>query len=161
MKIILFQLLLLLICISQTESKKVKAFTHVNETIVYLYAKPKGKIIKKLIKDEEAGWIAEVIRVEKNYCEVNFSDLGIRKVWILKNNLYINTRNYNGEKITLYSTPNKKSKIKSILVGEQTVRIIDIKFNWVFIEGKGISNKTVRGWLEPEMQCGNPYTTCP
>jgi hypothetical protein len=39
--------------------------------------------------------------------------------------------------------------------------ILDACKDWVYVKGENNNGKEVRGWLEPDMQCGNPYTTCP
>jgi uncharacterized protein YgiM (DUF1202 family) len=61
----------------------------------------------------------------------------------------------------LYQGPTKKSSKAGVLDKEQTVMILDACKDWVYVKGENNNGKEVRGWLEPDMQCGNPYTTCP
>ena len=83
--------------------------------------------------------------------------------WIRKAN-YIGTyaRNYeDGQVLNLYEEPNKKSKVQSTVTEwiPDLYTITEFNNNWVFVnvdyEGEKYS-----GWLEPEMQCPNSYTTC-
>ena len=83
--------------------------------------------------------------------------------WIKKAN-YIGTyaRNYEeGQVLNLYEEPNKKSKIKSIVKEWIPDLYIITKFrnNWVFVNVV-YEEKKYSGWLEPEMQCPNSYSTC-
>jgi hypothetical protein len=59
--------------------------------------------------------------------------------------------------VPLYEKPSLDSKIITRVKKENSVAIVlDIDGNWMFIEtiAKG---KKKRGWLDPKMQCGNPY----
>jgi len=59
--------------------------------------------------------------------------------------------------IPLYEKPDKDSKIITKIKKENSVAIIlDIKENWMLIETISKKRKK-RGWLDPSMQCGNPY----
>ena len=43
---------------------------------------------------------------------------------------------------------------------QQTVIVYGICDGWLFVEAQDEYQQLVRGWLPPNMQCGNPYTTC-
>ena len=61
------------------------------------------------------------------------------------------------DSVPLYEEPSLNSKIITQLKGKDSVVIIlDIEGSWMFVEtiAKG---KKKRGWLDPKMQCGNPY----
>lgn len=139
----------------------VSAFTHVESDSLVLYKAANGSFYKIIGPDEEAGWIVEILKSEKGYFNINIPDLDINDVWVKKGCVALNTRNYDGKKIRLYDKPNTSSSIKSYLISEQTVKVLNVCANWVYIEGKGNNGETVEGWLEPEMQCSSPYSTCP
>ena len=44
---------------------------------------------------------------------------------------------------------------------EHTAPIFNINGDWLYVSLKEENGKKVFGWLEPEMQCGSPFTTCP
>lgn len=58
--------------------------------------------------------------------------------------------------VPLYEKPSSNSAIIQIEEINGVAIILDIQGDWMFIEtiGKG---KKKRGWLDPKMQCGNPY----
>lgn len=61
------------------------------------------------------------------------------------------------DSVPLYEEPSVGSKIITKVKKENSVVIIlDINGSWIFVEtiAKG---KKKRGWLDPKMQCGNPY----
>lgn len=85
---------------------------------------------------------------------------GVSKGWI-KKSAVIGTylTSYKGN-IAIYSEPSKKSNKSTIPEWtNQLVQISACKSNWVKISlwQKG---KLYIGWIPPETQCANPYTTC-
>jgi hypothetical protein len=61
------------------------------------------------------------------------------------------------EPVPLYKEPCKNSKITTMLKGKDSVVIIlDIQGDWMFVE-TFTKGKKKSGWLDPKMQCGNPY----
>lgn len=145
----------------QCSEVNMKAFTHHFEDKLSIYKNINGALLNEIDSDEEAGWIVEIIGVNEDYFEININDLNIYGVWVLKPSLGLNTRNYDGQSISLYREPTKKSDEVARLDEEQTVMILDACKDWAYIKGKSKDGKEVEGWLEPSMQCGNPYTTCP
>jgi len=118
------------------------------------------KFLTRIKPDEEAGWILNVIKKDDCYFKVNFKDLDFKDVWILKGQVFLNTRNYDNQKIPLYVSPTKKSLILDYIVNEQTVVVEDLCSEWAFVKAFNDRGLYIKGWLESEMQCGNPYTTC-
>lgn len=83
--------------------------------------------------------------------------------WIKKiKEIAVYDRNYSdSETLNLYTEPNLKSKIETKIT-EYNIdyyTIMDCKDKWIYThrEKNGI---VVKGWLEPSMQCPNPYSTC-
>ena len=146
--------------VSQCDKANFEGFTHYESTFLIIYKTPKGEILKEIGSDEEAGWIAKIKGLQGDYFKVDIVDLKIKDAWVLKKSISVNTRNYDNQIISLYQSYDKSSKPVGYLQKEQTVRVLNACGKWIYIEGMG-GNGKIQGWLEPEMQCGNPYTTCP
>lgn len=143
-------------------SIKVTAFTHYksNEKLD-IYNRPEdNNILKAINSDEEAGYILQITGVENDFFKVSFEDLDFKNVWVRKGTLGLVTRNYDNKNLNLYDKPNLDSSISSVLEKEQIVRVLNVCNKWAYVETIN-EGKTKRGWLQPDMQCGNPYTTCP
>ena len=135
---------------------------------VLVFDKPDGKIISSISNDSiNEDYITLTISdVQNDFYKVTLS-LSVSETsksgWISKNN-YIGTyaRNYSDDiSLKLYSQPDKKSEIESVVNMwiPELYTIVDCKGDWVKVKliYKG---KLYTGWLEKEMQCANPYTTC-
>ncbi len=60
----------------------------------------------------------------------------------------------------LYEEPNKSSsKIKIVGYNYQYLKILNYKNGWFKVQYTN-GNKVYTGWLPPDNQCGNPYTSC-
>ncbi len=139
----------------------VRGFTHANNQLLIIYKNTKGDIVDKIGPDEEAGYIVQIVGVRKDHFKIHIVDLEMENLWVEKGTISLNTRNYDIEKIPLYREADKSSDTVGHIVIEQTVKILDVCEEWAYIEGKGKNGEIIKGWLEPDMQCGNPYTTCP
>lgn len=126
-----------------------------------IYKNSDGVYLKELDQSEEGGFIVRIIRENENLFLVDFEAIELKNVWVKKGELGINTRNYDGQQIPLFESYSTSSNIISILFEEQTVKVLDVCKDWAYIEGIGKSGEKVRGWLQPDMQCWDPYTTCP
>lgn len=136
---------------------------------VSLFDKPNGKLIKKLSHNayKEDYLVVTIIDESSDYFKVKIKySLESKKEfkgWMKKvDHIGIYTRNYEpNEKLNLYSEPNSKSKIKSEVIGwsnkPYAIQKCDGKWVYIKFEQEGIVKE---GWLEPEKQCANPYTTC-
>ena len=81
-------------------------------------------------------------------------------LFVRKGTLAVNTRNYNNECFPLYEAPDAMSRLVFQSHVQQTVIVYGICDGWLFVEAQDEYQQLVRGWLPPNMQCGNPYTTC-
>lgn len=123
-----------------------------------------GQLIMNLYADsiEGAGHIVTIIASKNEWLRLNCECLSEGTfAWIKGGSVGTATRNYNDEPIFLYQKPNKESNVVGELHGQQIVLIYGGSENWAYVKGKGKNGKEVEGWLEPEMQCPSPYTTCP
>ncbi len=131
---------------------------------VYVFDKPYGQVIDSIANDSinEDYLVITITETHKDYFKLSFAET--QKIgWIKKEN-YIGTyaRNYqDGTKLKLYSQPDKTSKVESVVNEwiQDLYVILDCKGDWVKVK-LTYKNKTYTGWLEKEMQCANPYTTC-
>jgi uncharacterized protein YbaP (TraB family) len=136
---------------------------------VKVYDKPNGKVIQRLkqnVKDE--SWLVlSIIKDSGNYF---YGYIGHTSgepedtIGWIKKEKYIGTfaRNYvPGDTLFLYKNANLKSGILSIVL-EWTNRlytIIKSDGDWAYVR-ININGKIKEGWLSPNMQCANPFTTC-
>lgn len=113
------------------------------------------------IENEDFLW-AEIIDQTKQRFKVKigFAIKGeMIEGWIEKSNFIgIYVRNYDNKKVKLYSEPEKSSTKNYVLLDFPTLYKIDNCNNrWVHLV---LENNDKKSWLEPEMQCANPYTIC-
>jgi len=64
--------------------------------------------------------------------------------------------------INLYCKPDIRSKVKSTIVKPEyyPFNILDCKGKWLRVSYYDVDKKKKIGWLSPEDQCSNPYSTC-
>jgi hypothetical protein len=87
--------------------------------------------------------------VGKEFCV----EIGTLGTWIYNYNDSIDKY----DSVPLYEEPSLNSKIITRVEEENSVAIVlDINGSWMFVETIAKGNKK-RGWLDPKMQCGNPY----
>jgi SH3-like domain-containing protein len=60
-----------------------------------------------------------------------------------------------GAVVPLYEKPDTKSPVLTRLQSDAEVVVVGCRGDWVKVNYKGIE-----GWLAPESQCGNPFTSC-
>ncbi len=131
-----------------------------------------GKVVAKIPVDASAmftvttptnGWW----RIEDDSYERLFEDSDWKEVkltgsttgyWVHNSVIAVETRNYGNQKLPLLKEPKKNSKVNCTLTGEQLVRPIDVRGDWVKV--KTLDGKC-SGWVDGVWLCGNPVTTCP
>ena len=82
--------------------------------------------------------------------------------WISQNTkLGVYSAAYGDLHCSLYKTPfdRKQIIITEAVYNPNMYEVLDFEGNWLKVRVK-INNKFYVGWLPPEMQCANPYTTC-
>ena len=143
--------------------EKVEVFTwHPDGKPVALY--DDASLTKKRIDvypDVEEGMAGMIfyIDVESDSCLRVITD-PLDYLYVRKGTLAVNTRNYNNECFPLYEAPDVMSRPVFQSHVQQTVIVYGICDGWLFVEAQDEYQQPVRGWLPPNMQCGNPYTTC-
>lgn len=150
-------------CSSQNLSERnyVEAF---NTTDVDIYNEIDGVIIMKLILPygvEGAEHIIKIIDAEESWLKVEIPTLFNGTAWVNSGSFSVATRNYQNEVISLYKNPTKESIVESEIMQQQLVKVYSVKSGWAFVKVQNKNGTWIEGWLEPEMQCSNPYTICP
>ncbi|MDP2303916.1 MAG: hypothetical protein Q8N03_16005 [Ignavibacteria bacterium] len=136
-----------------------------NEKIPILEC-PNGDVIAEVINDtrNDDYVIFQLHEIKNNYAYVTGSGMRIdtveRSGWLEVKNLGIYPVDYSLP-IDLYNEPSKSSGIKnSINDFEYSPLIVEkCKGQWLFVSYKR-DNQFYEGWLPPDNQCSNPYTTC-
>jgi hypothetical protein len=133
--------------------------------IKLLYDKPQGHIIKRMKHDLEGEDFVTFIIIDRNdsmfHVKAYYSIKGfISKGWIKKDKyLGIYSRAYD-QNLKVYQNPNKTSQIICQEgYNPKMYNVIDSYGRWLKIRviTKG---KVFEGWIPPEMQCANVYSTC-
>jgi len=82
--------------------------------------------------------------------------------WVRKNGSHLGVfvKDYGGE-LYLYKASDKKSKVQHVLKKYPSTifSVLNCENNWLYVSIV-ISHKKYEGWLAPDMQCANAYTTC-
>lgn len=121
----------------------------------------KNRIINDTIKEEY--YILNIFKIVKQYALVSaftpFDSTHI-KGWIKTQYLGIYPSNFST--INLYFKPNKTSKVKAKIIKPEyyPFNILDCNGKWLYIKYFDVDKKFKEGWLSPEDQCSNPYSTC-
>ena len=137
---------------------------------IYVYDKPDGKIIKTLKNNIEETNFVMLDLLQKNdsmFYVIAYNSLEedtITRGWIMKSHhLGIYSRMYTPEidPLILYKNPNDTLQIvvKDTVYNPDVYEVIDFEGKWLKVKTK-INGKNYEGWLSPEMQCSNVYSTC-
>lgn len=156
-------LTLLCCCVLNNYADITGAFTiHPNRRPVHFYSDPKMKNIRITVfpyKDEaDAGIMVEVVG---ELDDVLIVQMGIEAFYCEKGELAVNTRNYSDKRLILYQEPDLCSQSSVISHEQQTVKIYGIHEGWFLVEAEDEQGGLRQGWLPPDKQCWNPWTTCP
>jgi len=150
-------------CSSQSlqEKKCVEAF---NTTDVDIYNEINGVVIMKLFLPysiEGAEHIIKIIAAKESWLKIEIPTLFNATAWVNAGSFSIATRNYQNEAISLYQKPDTEALVVGEFKQQQLVKIYSVNKSWALVKAKDKNGNWIEGWLEPEMQCSNPYTTCP
>lgn len=137
------------------------------EGTVAVFDIPHGKITKYVqndIKEEDFVMFDLLQKQDSMYYVVAYSGLTDRilaKGWISKNNhLDIYFSAYDRDLVIYKNANDRKKKMfsdKEYLF--DNIEVLDFENNWLKIKFN-YKGRSYNGWLPPELQCANPYTTC-
>lgn len=143
-----------------------EAFLDVDyDGIIALYDKPNGNVIRYLKNEEENILIFRIEAKKGDMFLVTIIEpenlASDRHGWIyIGEHIGIYSRAYTVP-LKLYAEPNDASKIQSIIeeYDPGLYTVIDCKNDWLKVR-RVLHGKIHVGWMAPEMQCPNPYSTC-
>lgn len=135
---------------------------------VAVFDRPYGKITKYVqndIEEEDFVMFDLLQKQDSMYYIIAYSGLTdqiLAKGWISQNtNLGVYSAAYGDLHCSLYKTPLNRNQIiiTEKVYNPNIYEVIDFDGKWLKVKIK-INNKFYVGWLPPEMQCANPYSTC-
>lgn len=116
-------------------------------------------------KDTEVYFTFHISRDSAGYFGVTPSSIDQKKYpwgWIQKGHVGIYARNYTPDQpLLLYRKPDKQAKASSIIQAwiPELYRVNHCQGKWLYVELR-FKGKQYQGWIEPSMQCADPYTSC-
>lgn len=127
---------------------------------------PGGEILVALEKGGE--YMVEIIgqknswfKINKIYVfDVDAVDIPGKIGWMHYSVLAVRTRNYADQKLNVYSSPDKTSKIVGVIKIETEVRFTKIYNDYLLIRFTDSKGKNIEGWINKDWLCGNPVTNC-
>lgn len=135
---------------------------------ISVYEEPdtNSKIVSFVMNDtiNEDYVSANIMKIKNGFAYVSASaaiiDTISKSGWIKVELLGIYPNDYS-KPIKLYSKPDKNSSIKSTINNPQfdAMPILNCRDKWLYIKYK-FEEVLFEGWLPPDNQCSNPYTTC-
>ena len=82
--------------------------------------------------------------------------------WIFSGLVGMSLRNYApGAMAVLRVRPGRDAPSVGEISGDEEVTVIGGEGKWALVRNGDTGRDLLTGWLEPEKQCGSPYTTCP
>ncbi|AFZ18896.1 SH3 domain-containing protein [Allocoleopsis franciscana] len=76
--------------------------------------------------------------------------------WVHSQLLGTSTRGYGTQGVSVYKSANTQSSVMGRIPPATGVKLLGCSQSWALVEHEGL-----KGWIEPEAQCGNPLSTCP
>lgn len=140
-------------------------FAPQGQSKAYLYKTASSTcIVDSIVNDsiEEIFYCVTIERTTKRRAYVStfedYNSMTLHKGWVDWQELGIRLQ---GDTTILRSRPDYKSKVTVVIddwPGWGVVyHITKAKQGWLYIDDK---NEHIKGWIAPEYQCANPYTTC-
>lgn len=131
-------------------------------------ATPGGEIITQLV---EGDYMLKIVDKKDRWFKIEYIDtpensivFGGKDGWIHGSVVAFGTRNYGNQAINIHSKASDKSNKVDSFNDEKEVKLFDYIDNegtidWVKVVYQS-NGKTIKGWIQREMLCGNPLTTC-
>lgn len=128
--------------------------------------KPDGKVIKQLrhhfTAEDFLVWHFDRQQGSYFHGKVSYAISGKSyQGWVSQSKwLGIYARNYSNTALALYAAPLLKSPVKILVPNNSAFYPVrQCRGRWLYVR-LGWHGKVYQGWLPPDMQCANPYTTC-
>lgn len=132
---------------------------------VGIHEAPDGKVLYRISNDslDEVFYVLNMKSVDGKWLKVqpvSITDTSNAAGWINIENVGIYTSNYN-RPLMLYKSPKKSDQylFKINDYHPEMLPVFEYKDGWLLVE-LIVDGKINRGWLSPQDQCANPYSTC-
>lgn len=168
MKTVFFLAMLCIVqsCIGQSQKCECDGFLIPDKKIILLYKNANSKKVVYNINNDsinESYYSLSIKESNKNFLKViptSINDTVKKSGWIKNDNVGIYSATYN-RVLHLYTKPDKQSHILFSIEKyfTQPLTIISCSGKWLNVEVK-LKNKVYKGWMAPEDQCANVYSTC-
>ncbi len=76
--------------------------------------------------------------------------------WVYSQLLGTSTRGYGTKGVSVYKSANTQSSVMGRIPSATGVKLLGCSQSWALVEHEGL-----KGWIQPDAQCGNPLSTCP
>lgn len=133
---------------------------------VVLYKHPGGAVVKSVKNDSlKEDYLSVSVNSDSSgyfLATLKYEMSGKSYTGWIKKEKYLGTysRNYNPKaKLPLYTDADKKSKVTYVKSEVIFCPVTRCNNKWVYTTLR-VNGKEVSGWLAPDMQCANAYTTC-
>ncbi|MFA5473443.1 MAG: lysozyme inhibitor LprI family protein [Aminobacteriaceae bacterium] len=123
---------------------------------------PNGKLVRTLPwqPDDPALIMVTVTGFKGKWLSVVLHDG--TKGWIFSELVGMSLRNYApGAVAVLRTRPEENAPAVGDIFGDEEVTVLGGEGKWALVQYRHPRGHVLTGWLEPEKQCDNPYTTCP
>lgn len=107
-------------------------------------------------ENEESIFLFDVFACDEGWLKIKDNNSN-GFYWIEPRSLQLTSRHDGFE---LFSSSNKRSTIYSTGEGG-FLTILGCEGKWALVEWKTKKGEIIKGWLAPDDQCSNPFTTCP
>lgn len=155
-------------CVSYKRKCFCESILHDRQVNIPVYQKDGSRIIITYDTITEDYYTAYIMKIKDKRAYVSVSatlyDTIPKTGWVETKYLGIRVANWNDDgSLYLYKKPTKTSKIKSIIIEPPyfyPISIIKCYKNWLYVSFLDVDNIMKEGWLSPDNQCSNPYSTC-
>jgi hypothetical protein len=153
---------------ARAQKKFPEATAEPDSTIaIDLFDRPGGKVMKTLRQNVSGEDFLLFELQDQNdsmfYVKASYAIRGlIDSGWIRKDrHIGIRARNYQGQPLPMFKGPDESSGVRIYYPGytSRLYQVTDFSGNWLKVKIT-FRKKTYSGWLAPEMQCSNVYTSC-
>lgn len=112
---------------------------------------PKGE------DNENSIFFFNVTKCDEGWLNIQFQNQN-SDLWFEPNTLGIVSRRSN---FKLYQSPSKDAQILNEIKRQEILVISGCENKWALVNFKDDNGIEITGWISPEDQCDNPFTTCP
>lgn len=155
-------------CVTYKQQCSCGSILHDRQVDIPIYQKNGSCIIILDDTIKENYYNVYIMNIKNKRAYVNVSatlyDTIPKTGWVETKYLGIRGANWNENgSLYLYKKPSKLSKIKSTIIEPPyfySMNVLKCYKNWLYVSFLDVDNIMKEGWLSPNNQCSNPYSTC-